>query len=764
MKKYFIGLTLLTVLSGSVIGATITSKTTTTNGGAWTTATNWMGNVVPGTNDDVIIAGPITISTNVSVKSVTINASKTLNISGSSTPTFTSLSISGFLVFNSTGSVTVTSLIINSGGFFTLGQGGTVNLTGDFTNNGSFSDSSNGTISFNGSSTQTINSPSAIDFYNINVGSNAIVTLSSTAQVNLNGVLTLNGSGTFDADGPGAEPGTGVFTVKSGSITDGARIAELPTPGNLTGQLTVQRYIDGRTGGDYRYLSVPVQNGTADSWKTSIGLTGNFSDHSTSADYVNITDSGNTNASAFYWDPVGGAYVAVDGSGGTALSTSLSSRKGYVVYNFNDLGIDVAINYIGTIEEGDVPIATSTTANAFTLVPNPYPAPIDWDLVYGDGTGPNGSAVNSAIYVRNGVGSYTAYVANVAPPNPGDFAGEIAIGESFWAQATAASPSGTLTLSESNKISDPTIGATLMRKKTSDNYVWFKLASGTKSDWTCVRFHPGATDDQDRLYDAVKLPNDNFNFSSFTSAGKVYAINSVAEISSCSKTFGLNVADVTAGDHTISFDDFSKFQLSYNVVLVDHFLNLEKAVTPNLSYPFSITSDAKSFGNTRFELRFENTVKPTIAAQGLILTSNMATGNQWYKDGQAITGATGSTYTVSSSGSYSVKTTASGGCVGTSDNLTMVIAGVNEVSDALVVYPNPVLSIVTIDLSQALDASLTGVKLYDAQGNVVASSDNDQSLLKPGEKSIDLSTFKSGVYILNIASGPQVKSIRLVKK
>jgi hypothetical protein len=43
---------------------------------------------------------------------------------------------------------------------------------------------------------------------------------------------------------------------------------------------------------------------------------------------------------------------------------------------------------------------------------------------------------------------------------------------------------------------------------------------------------------------------------------------------------------------------------------------------------------------------------PTITANGNVLTSSSSTGNQWYKDGNAINAATAQTYTVTQGGSY----------------------------------------------------------------------------------------------------------------
>ena len=55
--------------------ATITS---TAGGGNWNSAATWVGGVIPGAGDNVIIAGNVTVNANASVTNVTINTGATL--------------------------------------------------------------------------------------------------------------------------------------------------------------------------------------------------------------------------------------------------------------------------------------------------------------------------------------------------------------------------------------------------------------------------------------------------------------------------------------------------------------------------------------------------------------------------------------------------------------------------------------------------------------------------------------------------------------
>ena len=57
----------------------------------------------------------------------------------------------------------------------------------------------------------------------------------------------------------------------------------------------------------------------------------------------------------------------------------------------------------------------------------------------------------------------------------------------------------------------------------------------------------------------------------------------------------------------------------------------------------------------------------------VVLTSSAASGNQWFKDGAIITGATNATYTATQSGNYTVKISNANGCESTSANTTVTV-------------------------------------------------------------------------------------------
>ena len=82
---------------------------------------------------------------------------------------------------------------------------------------------------------------------------------------------------------------------------------------------------------------------------------------------------------------------------------------------------------------------------------------------------------------------------------------------------------------------------------------------------------------------------------------------------------------------------------------------------------------------------------PVITQNGNNLSSNTATGNQWYLNGTAITGATAQNYTAVASGKYTVKTS-SGGCTISSNEINLVLTSIPNIDPSqigLIVSPNP---------------------------------------------------------------------------
>jgi len=117
----------LTFAVNNILGATITSTTT---GGNWNSTSTWVGGKLPKQNDDVVIAGVVTINTDVTCKLLRISSGRTLNFA---TGGYT-LTITG----------TWATVLENLGGTFNAGDG-----VVEFKTNSSSGQTVSGTFNFN---------------------------------------------------------------------------------------------------------------------------------------------------------------------------------------------------------------------------------------------------------------------------------------------------------------------------------------------------------------------------------------------------------------------------------------------------------------------------------------------------------------------------------------------------------------------------------------------------------------------------------------
>lgn len=144
----------------------------------------------------------------------------------------------------------------------------------------------------------------------------------------------------------------------------------------------------------------------------------------------------------------------------------------------------------------------------------------------------------------------------------------------------------------------------------------------------------------------------------------------------------------------------------------------------------------------------------------VVLTSSATTGNQWLLNGQPIAGATGPTYTVSTSaqnGTYTVQVTV-GGCVSPlSTAQLVVIAGLTDQAarTGVRIFPNPARERVqVVSTGPAVEA----VTLTDLAGRLVARVSGRGR----AEVEVALAVIPAGVYLLRAAlADGQVQTRRL---
>jgi hypothetical protein len=136
----------------------------------------------------------------------------------------------------------------------------------------------------------------------------------------------------------------------------------------------------------------------------------------------------------------------------------------------------------------------------------------------------------------------------------------------------------------------------------------------------------------------------------------------------------------------------------------------------------------------------------SITANGMMLSSTAA-GNpasyQWYLNGNAINGATSSTYQASQNGVYYLEVTYDYGCA-VSNNQTLGSSELIELEFQTKLFPNPANEILNIHTN---DAKIS-IVLYDLNGRkILKSSEISQS------HTLDISNLGKGIYQVEISNG-----------
>jgi hypothetical protein len=468
----------------------------------WGNAGNWAPNRVPTATDNVIIPGgrpnQPTISDTQQANNVTLAAGASLG-----TATEGVLSLSGNLVnFGAT-------------------------LTG----------SGSGEVRFVGTTAQSITG-TVSRFQNLTVANSAGVTAGGPVQVaqvlrTTTGNLSSGGNVTLLSNAAGT-----------------ALIAE--DGGQVTGNITVQRYIDPtqNAGLGYRHYGSPVSGSTVNDLATN-----GFAPVVNSAYNTSLTPNQVSPFPTVYsYDQnriatVTSTYGDFDKGWNSpaALSDPLVVGTGYSV---NILGTSL-VDFVGTANRGPVTVAASrgTSADAgWALLANPYPAPFDLSkqqpAEYAGFEAPSYVFESTSQYA----GQYRTYTNGIGG-NP-----ILPVGQGFFKRVATPNTSGSFTFNPSYRVA--TFEPTAFLRTTADTRPLVHLAlrgtTGTASDETFVYFEQGATASLDRQYDAAKLPNSNgLNLSSLAGADKL-AINGLPALGTVDVVVPILASVSKAGTYLLS--------------------------------------------------------------------------------------------------------------------------------------------------------------------------------------------------------------------
>jgi PKD repeat protein len=151
-------------------------------------------------------------------------------------------------------------------------------------------------------------------------------------------------------------------------------------------------------------------------------------------------------------------------------------------------------------------------------------------------------------------------------------------------------------------------------------------------------------------------------------------------------------------------------------------------------------------------------VTPVISLNGTLLSSNITAGNQWYRDGLLIQGATGPTYQASLSGWYWDVVTQSGCSSDPSNQLYVLMTGLPN-SEAFNFNVIQVPGTCRIRISVGSPFKSCNIKVFNSMGDKIIEM-TGMSNNETGAMDVELGTISTGIYIIRV----QTESSHFIRK
>ncbi len=502
------------------------------------------------------------------------------------------------LLFGGSGTKTFGAPVTTTGNF-SISSGSTVDVSasnysltvaGNFVNNGSFVQR-NGTVLFNGTSSQSITGTNASSFYDITLNNTAGAVLGN--DINFEGTLQLN-NGTLNVNSK-------TLTLISNSLVT-ARVGSIAGTGNISGNMTVQRYVPGGYTG-WAFWGSPLSSAlTFSDWDDDIyiscptcpdgyvpGFTSIYSyDETVTGSYSNTS-----------------SYVSI-----SSVSSPISAGSGYWVYVGNGPvnTTSIVTDVTGTIQKFNYAITLhytntgSASDDGWNLICNPYPSAISWASL--KGTTAN---IDNAVYVYNadlnaGLGGYATYVNGVSSPatSSGGIDDNIPMGQGFFVHSTGAT---SLQATESIKVNS---NPGLLKPSTAPPSQLLRLTLKTinvNADETVLYYESNATQFFEKDYDAIKLGSDNPNapLISIAQGSADYQVNGVAPVSG-SFSIPVRVTSAISGSFVINALGTETFPMGACITLYDRVTHTTTDLRTS-SYAFNLVDTTQA---PRFELHITN--------------------------------------------------------------------------------------------------------------------------------------------------------------
>jgi hypothetical protein len=532
-----------------------------------------------------------------------------------------------FTISNGTSIVTTDAVTIDYGG-------GTLTNDGTITN-------TDGTLIFSG---PVIFAGSGITTTkNLNIAHSETSALNN--RINVTGVLTVS-NGTLNANNN--------LTLVS-NAAGSAVIAPVATGSNITGKVTVQRYIAlGKRAFRFLTPSVTTDNFISGNWQLGTHITGS----TTGANGFDASGSGS--ASLFTY-----ANQQATGSGWAAIATTnatnLNAMQGYRVLIRGDrtttlltqasqvyMNVPVTLTATGTVTTGTVtfnssstPVPINNTSNSttdgYSLIGNPYVNTLNWNTLTKTGLTNTYYVWDSNMGTSDQRGRYVAYNTTTSTNTIASAVNQyIQPGQAFFVKNTALGTAGSITFNEDDKLGTNINNfyrttTTALTRLELQVYQTSELALGGYPIDAAVSVFDNQFTNAIENGDVAKLSTGIENIS-FLNSNLTLAIDARPQVLNTDELL-VQLESFKANKNYTFKTHFNNFDPVTTPFLVDTYLNqytaLANIATTNVA--FTTTTDALSYGTNRFKIVFRNNAlnNPDFNAENIVVYPNPVTNNQF---------------------------------------------------------------------------------------------------------------------------------------
>ncbi len=445
------------------------------------------------------------------------------------------------------------------------------------------------------------------DYRSINING---ITVSTGISLVIDGNMSVNKVVEMEGTAQMSVVGGRDFALRS-TITETALLINGSTTNTIVGNVIMERYmptVSDLSGGydaqAYHLFSSPFSNSTISQFGDDMSLVLNTAYNTapepafvrpfpTFFHYVETNGRANTSA---YYNPFISNYKVPTGTG-------LEIARGYQA----NIATTTTVDLNGTLNNGNISIAVTNSsgdaADGYNLVGNPYPSPIDWDLIHAAS-----SNVESALYLEIPTsqydGRFAEYVAGTGVINNGGKK-EIASMQGFFVRTTAG---GTVNMNNTVRLdADARFYKTTETEDLKEGLVRVALQGSNSLDETTVYFQNGATSNFDGKYDAAKIHKFNSKLSTLYSynedaeTAEYFAINGLGSFDS-DQTLPLAMNILTEGEYEITLRTMKYFHSKHELYLYDSLTDSLHNLRAEGDYKFAAT---KGYEVKRFVLLFK---------------------------------------------------------------------------------------------------------------------------------------------------------------